>query len=444
LTLPASTDEELRRVLLLQLESQFPLPPDQLAWGYSRSPAQPAASGATGRTSDLLVAAVKRDALEEYSQILTRCGVTPVFTLSALARRSLLAALPETCAALDIGRTQSELTLFQSGTMSATRVVPWGSENMAQPLVAMLSAQSLGEKLYLTGEGLIQAGSDLAKALGPAVLIERVELPSGPGRSAATIGLQRLCAQHGAALPLILQHNPQSAQPQSAAVAPWKWAAAIAVLVLASVLLRYGEALTSKRSLARRVAQLRSELKALPRMDRDLTFLQHLQTNQAPYLDALYQVANAAGGGTRLDSLSISRKGDLAIKGTAGGAQQALDLRSKLVESGFFRIVVLDEQTPTPDRQKATFRLTAQLKPAPDRPALKLEPIVAPGKAGEPSVGRGGKPGPAAATNKASPTVAGPAGKDGPKAADKTTTLEPGRPLPPKALKPGAGATSTQ
>src|SRR5439155_861306 len=35
LTLPAASKEELQRLLPLQIESEFPLPPDQLAWGYS-------------------------------------------------------------------------------------------------------------------------------------------------------------------------------------------------------------------------------------------------------------------------------------------------------------------------------------------------------------------------------------------------------------------------
>ena len=36
LTLPSATNEEFQRLLRLQIESEFPLPPDQLAWGYRR------------------------------------------------------------------------------------------------------------------------------------------------------------------------------------------------------------------------------------------------------------------------------------------------------------------------------------------------------------------------------------------------------------------------
>ena len=34
LTLPPVTKESLRQLLLLQIESEFPLPPEALAWGY--------------------------------------------------------------------------------------------------------------------------------------------------------------------------------------------------------------------------------------------------------------------------------------------------------------------------------------------------------------------------------------------------------------------------
>jgi hypothetical protein len=56
-------------------------------------------------------------------------------------------------------------------------------------------------------------------------------------------------------------------------------------------------------------------------------------------------------------------------------AQQATDLRSRLIDSGFFATVVLDEQTPTPDRQRVLVRFTAQWKPNGQRPAITSEPL---------------------------------------------------------------------
>jgi hypothetical protein len=42
--------------------------------------------------------------------------------------------------------------------------------------------------------------------------------------------------------------------------------------------------------------------------------------------------------------------------------QQVVEFRSKLIDSGLFSTVVVEEQTPTPDRQKVVVRITGQWK----------------------------------------------------------------------------------
>jgi hypothetical protein len=51
---------------------------------------------------------------------------------------------------------------------------------------------------------------------------------------------------------------------------------------------------------------------------------------------------------------------------------EVVAFRNKLEESGFFSSVVLEEQNPSPDRQKIQVRIAAQLKPAADRASLKI------------------------------------------------------------------------
>src|SRR5580658_10403172 len=115
LSLPASPEDELHRVLRLQIESEFPLSPDELAWG-SRPVGPPKASAAGGAArQELLVVAVKKEALEEFAGILEACGVVPFFTLAALARAEFQPPPAGSCAVLDIGRTHSELMTFEHG-----------------------------------------------------------------------------------------------------------------------------------------------------------------------------------------------------------------------------------------------------------------------------------------------------------------------------------------
>jgi hypothetical protein len=60
LSLPPASREELHRLLPLQIESEFPLPPDQLAWGFQ--PLNQAGPRlASNSAQELLVAAVKKD-----------------------------------------------------------------------------------------------------------------------------------------------------------------------------------------------------------------------------------------------------------------------------------------------------------------------------------------------------------------------------------------------
>jgi hypothetical protein len=52
--------------------------------------------------------------------------------------------------------------------------------------------------------------------------------------------------------------------------------------------------------------------------------------------------------------------------------QQVTDFRAKLIDSGWFANVVVEEQTPTQDR-RVSVRLTAQLKPLAARKPLAME-----------------------------------------------------------------------
>ena len=121
LTLPFCSKEELDRLVALQIEREFPLPPAELAWGYrvvkavSDDPAKPG--------QELLVAAIKRDVLDDYSALLADCGVDAVFTLSALARGELCGQSGATYSLLDIGRNQSEIISFKQGAPTGIRVL---------------------------------------------------------------------------------------------------------------------------------------------------------------------------------------------------------------------------------------------------------------------------------------------------------------------------------
>src|SRR5271165_4510424 len=226
LSLPAASKEELRRLLPLQIESEFPLPPEQLAWGWlSLRPMPTRPNGPNGK-QDLLVVAVKIDGLEEYANILSTCGASPVFTLGALARSYFCPQPPGAYAVLAVERNYSELILLEGGVPIAVRVLSWGRENLANvqqrtrgnshdpvaglldsaspeatfggsaavssgleqadaldPLARLINAQSVGRKVYLTGIDDRHTGFDfatqLANRLGNRVECQTVVLAPG-------------------------------------------------------------------------------------------------------------------------------------------------------------------------------------------------------------------------------------------------------------------------
>jgi hypothetical protein len=115
MSLPASGREELQRLLPLQIEREFPLSPELLAWGAQNVNGVKAQPGGPMPKQELLVAAVKKDSLEEYAAIISACGATPVFTLAALARSYLCPQPPGLYTVLSLGRTGSELITIESG-----------------------------------------------------------------------------------------------------------------------------------------------------------------------------------------------------------------------------------------------------------------------------------------------------------------------------------------
>jgi hypothetical protein len=132
------------------------------------------------------------------------------------------------------------------------------------------------------------------------------------------------------------------------------------------------QALVLKPYLSHRLVSLKSGIDRLGAIDREIDFLQYLKASQPPYLETLFLMAKAAPPGTRFDSITMGRKGEIALRGKLGNAQQVTDFRSKLIEAGWFSSVVVEEQTPSPDR-RVTVRMTAQLKDAAERKPLPEE-----------------------------------------------------------------------
>ena len=126
MNLPPSPKDELRRLLRMQIEAEFPLSPEELAWGWQLL-------GQDAGRQQVLVGAVKKDALKSATQILEACGITPSFTLAALARMALCPKLLPNCAVLQVGAVESELLTLEGGAPGSIRLILWGAESASPP-----------------------------------------------------------------------------------------------------------------------------------------------------------------------------------------------------------------------------------------------------------------------------------------------------------------------
>ncbi len=421
LSLPASSPDELQRVLRLQIESEFPLSPDQLAWGSRPvGPLMAQANGSPAR-QELLVVAVKKEALEDYQSVLANCGVVPQFTLAALSRSDLHPPPTGSCAVLDFGRTHSELLSFEKGVPSSIRILPWGGENMTRAIQEKLAvshdeaeklkltldqpaaafgaqgqllqsamesaladlAESMRHssfvgKLYLTGKSARNPllAPLLAGALGGATACESLEKAPGAGPPTVVAGLMKSTAANGSLAPLILEVGGGHAASKLARPVVWKWVAASASLALAAIVFPYAEAIVLKPFLEKKLAALEADRGRLATIDQELDFMEFLKQSQPPYFEAINLLANSAPQGMTVESLSMSRKQQMSIQLKLPSTQAVTDFRAKLVDSGWFANVMVEEQSPTPDR-RVSARMTADLKPAESRKPLPSEP---PGK----------------------------------------------------------------
>lgn len=375
MSLPSAAKDEVSKLLRLQIEAEFPLPPEELAWGY-RAVGQ--ANGSPSR--EFLIGAVKKDRVEEYAGLLLAAGVNPVFTPAAMARSYLCPQPLGSCALLDFSPTQLELISFENGVPAVLRVFPassntnGGSNGHLQPLAKALSGVA---KVYVTGTNGAPAEliAELRSKFG--VVGERLDIALATGHSAAVLGLKRACEQNTGAPLLQFQIASKSASIGSfkfQEAFPKKLVVAAAVLFVAALALPYAEAFILKGHLSKKITALQANQNNLKVIDQEHDFLQYLKQTSPPYLDALYLFAKSSPPGTHFDSISMNRRGEVSLRGSLRDGQQVTDFRAKLMDSGFFDRVSVEEQVPTPDRQKVNIRITAQWKTIDKRIGLAIGP----------------------------------------------------------------------
>lgn len=365
ISLPASAvKDNARQLLAMQIEAQFPVPPSELAWGFVRL------TGTDGAQVEFAVAAARREVIDEYAGVLTNCGILAQFTPAALAR---IAGVPggNSFSLLDVGIEKSELIALDANGRPNLRVLNWGKARESDIEGLRLLLGDSGTPLFLSSAHL--STQSLADTIGKAIRAETLVLRPGQGVTAATSGLRR-AAEQGRTL-LFLGGREEAAQ-KLAAPTLWKWPVITLALLFLTVSLRYAEAVFFQSQVSAKLGELNNYRGTLPRVEKELGFLNYIKTNQPPYLDTIAVISSAAPPGTRLDQVSVVRRGEVSLRGSIQNPQGPEQFRTKLVNSGFFSKVVVEEQGPASgqDRNKLNFRISALLKPDGSRKVLPPEP----------------------------------------------------------------------
>jgi len=154
----------------------------------------------------------------------------------------------------------------------------------AEGLASSLDPTQIGQKLYLTGETARAPGFVPALQKILSIECERIDYQPGAGWSATTLGLRRLWEKNGTCPQLVFQIQEDKRRELTPEPVRWRWAALAGLLLLTSFSLRYAEPLLWKERLSRRLGEINSQREGLPKIDRELAFLQNLEENQSPFI----------------------------------------------------------------------------------------------------------------------------------------------------------------
>ncbi|MDC0325317.1 hypothetical protein OAM01_01005 [bacterium] len=398
--LPFVKEAAFQNLLELQIEKEWPLSPDELAWGFVRlDEVKEGSDSVDAHSSKLAVAAVKKSLFHHYDEIVRACGLQPRWTLSACA--GLLITETEGSQnnwLLDLRSSVSDLIELQGGIPVSLQHLNWGWDNFEarlqryfkeetkfSPEVIQKRLQEIEDTTLLEWLGPIIEGLSGADNGGPIIVAgEEVRAPivqsilqrTMPGREvkcslvasspAASLPLQ-VFSQHHKLLetaPLItLKKGDVSSEPVQVAHIPYlRWAAMLIMLVIVALLARRIEPSLRSSKLEGQLIEYREQKNFLPEIDRELSFLEHVQQKTIPYMDLVGLLAAKSVSGFQLESLEMSSDRRVQVRGSLPQNAHPEDLRAKLLESGWFEQVVLDEQTPDKNKRNVTVRVSLILK----------------------------------------------------------------------------------
>jgi type IV pilus assembly protein PilM len=135
--IPHVEDDEIREVIMAQLEEFVPLKADNVVFDYTRLDKE----GSEGSLS-VLVAAMPKDVIDVYIDVLESAGITPLsFEIESQAMARAIVPREKartTCMIVDIGGTHTGVSVVEGGVVSFTSTIDMGSEAFTNAIVSKL------------------------------------------------------------------------------------------------------------------------------------------------------------------------------------------------------------------------------------------------------------------------------------------------------------------
>lgn len=170
--IPRVEENEIRQSIAFQIEEYVPLKPEDVIFDYTVLKDHSSAS-----TIRVLVAAMPREDVEGYAQVLEEVGIVPLsfeIESQAIAR----AIIPEnkqrsTVMIVDIGRLRTGVSIVRNNLVRFTSTIDMGSETFSRALESALSVSSEKALEMKNALPLHPAQKDFYEALAPS--LEKLE-----------------------------------------------------------------------------------------------------------------------------------------------------------------------------------------------------------------------------------------------------------------------------
>lgn len=383
-TFPEADDARCRQMVAHRLESDLPVPIDQVVWGYRR--AGPASSREFGTW--VLAQAARNDRVGRHMSSLSAAGfqidalTTEAEALAALCRHGLQLGEASGTEALILA-TDAEwvIAVLIAGVVRSVRRVHVEPDQLERACLqcrqwidADQPVHSLERVLWCAPEEMADARQVLAETMG--IMVKPVEpaddlIEAGGGRI-STDRLARFGPAIGLALAGLFERGDMirlAGQPEEAATPrrqrierilarPWRWTAVAGAGVILAAVIHVGALAWETRKMDRLLDAQDQARSAMATLGPKIRAMQQLQRYRIDVEGIVADLCSPIPESMVISSIRLSRERGLIIKGTAGDLKTSFALAEALRKNDRFAEVQTGRTEPG---KGGGFTITAEL-----------------------------------------------------------------------------------